>query len=153
MNLKVLRFATLLLAALAMGMHLAHAFELPPKLQWGPELYLAVQTSLYPVFGTIGPVLEIGALLCAGVLAFQLRGRPAFPFTLTSALAIVAALAVWLIFVLPANMHINAWAAAPQSVPTDWAQWRDQWQFAQAATFGLHLVGFSALLYSSIQET
>jgi hypothetical protein len=65
MNIRILRFLAIMLSALAMGMHLAHAFELPPKLMWEPTLYLAVQTTLYPTFGRVGPLLEVGALVVA----------------------------------------------------------------------------------------
>jgi hypothetical protein len=56
MTRKSLTFTAILLAALAMGMHLAHVLELGPKLGWDITLYLPVQTSLYKLFGTIGPV-------------------------------------------------------------------------------------------------
>lgn len=152
MSIKSLRLVTIILAALAMGMHLAHALELPPKLAWEPDLYLAVQVSLYRLFGTLGPFLEIGALLGAALLTARLRQRPAFPFTLASAVAILLSLVVWLLFVLPANGQINAWAAT-QVAPADWMRWRAQWQIAQAASFGIHLLGFTALVYSVIRET
>jgi hypothetical protein len=152
MNIRILRFIGILLAALAMGMHLAHAFELAPKLMWEPSLYIAVQASLYPVFGMVGPFLEVGALLTVSALAWRVRGRPAFGLTLVSAIAILLSLAVWLLFVMPANAHINQWAAT-QAMPTDWMHWRAQWQYAQAATFVLHLAGLSALLYSVLRET
>src|SRR5688572_8031843 len=77
MSIKSLRVIAIVFAALAMGMHLAHALELSPKLQWPAELYLPVQTSLYALFGRIGPVLEIGALLLVGTLAFRVRSDPA----------------------------------------------------------------------------
>jgi hypothetical protein len=152
MTIRTLRFITILLASLAMGMHLAHVLELPPKLMLAPELYLAIQTRLYGLFGSVGPVFEVGALLGAAALAYQLRGTPAFPFTLTSAAAVLLSLAVWLVFVLPVNGPINQWAAT-QVTPPDWMRLRSQWQFAQAGIFVFHLVGFSALVYSVLRET
>ena len=153
MKIRTLRFITLLLAALAMGMHLAHAFELFPKLQWAPELYIAVQTSLYTVFGTIGPILEVGALIFSGILAFQLRQRrPAFQLTLVGFGVILLSLIIWGVVVMPANVHINEWAATGIA-PSDWERWRTQWQGAQATIFLFHLTGFSALLFSVIRET
>ncbi len=152
MTIKRLRFATILLAALAMGMKLTHAFELAPKLEWSPDLYLAVQTSLYRVFGRIGPFLEVGAFLCAATLAYRLRGQRAFAFTLVGALSILASLTVWVVFVLPANGHINAWAASG-TMPEDWMHWRAQWQYGQAATFALHLTALSALVASILGDT
>lgn len=153
MNARTWRFIALILAALTMGMHLAHALELPPKLQWEPGLYLAVQTSLYGLFGTLGPILEIGALISVAILAFLVRHRrPAFPYTLVSAIMIVFALILWAVVVMSANLQISQWQA-PSAIPADWTRWRDQWQFGQATIFVLHLIGFSALVGSVVVET
>jgi hypothetical protein len=97
-------------------------------------------------------VFEVGALLLAGLLAFRLRGTPAFRFTLFSAGAVLLSLAVWLVFVLPVNGPINQWAAA-QVAPPDWMRLRAQWQVAQAGIFVFHLLGFSSLAYSVLRET
>ena len=151
MTTKTWRFISLILAALAMGMHLAHVLELAPKLQWDIELYLPVQTSLYKLFGSIGPVLEIGALIVISILAYRLRSRDRiFKLTALSAGMIVLALITWVLFVLPANGHITQWQV--DVFPPDWTRWRDQWQFGQAAIFILHLIGFSALISSIIGE-
>ena len=152
MSIRTLRFVAILLAALAMGMKLAHALELGPKLGFGPELYLVVQMTLYRVFGLIGPILEVGALLCVATLAWRLRGSPAFAPTAVSAAAIAASLAVFAVFVRPANAQIAAWAETGVT-PADWTHWRNQWQFAQTTSFALHLVGFCALLRSVLRET
>jgi hypothetical protein len=151
MKRKTLTFTAILLAALAMGMHLAHVLELGPKLGWDITLYLPVQTSLYKLFGTIGPVLEIGALIVISMLAHRLRGQDRiFRLTALSAGMIVLALITWGLFVLPANGHITQWQV--DVFPDDWTRWRDQWQFGQAGIFVLHLIGFSALLSSVIGE-
>ena len=151
MKLKNLTFTALLLAALAMGMHFAHVLELAPKLQWDVPLYLPVQTSLYKWFSTIGPVLEIGALIAISILAYSLRGHgPVFTRTALSAGMIALALLTWALVVLPANGHINQWQV--DVFPPDWTRWRDQWQFGQAGIFVLHLIGFSSLLLSVIPE-
>lgn len=157
MNHQTLRFIAILLAALAMGMHLAHALELAPKLQWNPDLYLAVQTTLYQWFGRIGPVFEIGALLTVALLTFRLRGRrPAFALTATSTVMLVLSLATWAVVVLPANAQIGLWQSAVASgsaaAPANWMHWRDQWQYGQAGIFVLHLIGFCALLRSVLVE-
>jgi hypothetical protein len=152
MKTRTLRFVSLLLAALAMGMHLAHALELAPKLQWDAGLYLPVQTSLYEWFGKIGPIFEVGALISISILAYLLgKNRPAFRFTLTSSISIVLALLVWVLFVLPANAQILQMQQV--SPPADWTYWRDQWQYGQAGIFLLHLIGFSSLIWSILIET
>lgn len=151
-SLKSLRILAIVLAALAMGMHLAHALELLPKRQWAPELYLAVQSTLYRWFGIIGPVLEIGALIAVLCLGLRLRKQGAASrLVFSSAAAIAVALLVWAAAVLPANMQLVAWLASGVA-PADWMRWRDQWQFAQSFIFVLHLAGFTALVASVAQD-
>ena len=154
-GLRSLRTAALLLAALAMGMHLAHALELWPKLKWDPALYIAVQSTLYKLFGTVGPVLEVGALVAVSLLAWKLRARKrAFALTFASACALGLALLTWALLVLPANGPLMEWAAAAgRNPPPDWKRFRDQWQIGQAFIFFVHLAGFSALVWSIVGET
>jgi len=145
MNRTTLQVACLLFAALAMGMHLAHALELHPKLQWGPELYFAVQSTLYKWFGIIGPLLEIAALVLIAVLAYASRAnRVMFPCAAFSAGMLVVGLGVWAAVVMPANIGLSTWAIT-RSTPDDWMALRAQWQFGQAGILGLHLLGFCAL--------
>src|SRR5215207_2677425 len=81
MNLKALRFVVLVLATLTVGMKFAHVLELTPKLQLPPETYIAVQTQLYQLFGSIGPIIDIAMVIGAIILAFHVYGQKAFPYT------------------------------------------------------------------------
>jgi hypothetical protein len=154
-RIRHLRLAALVLAALAMGMHLAHALELWPKLNWDPALYIAVQATLYKVFGVVGPILEFGALIAVSLLAWRLRERKrAFALTFASACALGLALVTWALLVLPANGPLAEWAAAAgRNPPPDWKRFRDQWQIGQAFIFFVHLGGFGALAWSIVGET
>jgi len=153
-GVRHLRFAALLLAALAMGMHLAHALELWPKLNWDPALYIAVQSTLYKVFGAVGAALEFGALIAVSLLAWRLRGRKrAFALTFASACALGLAIVTWALLVLPANGPLAEWAqAAGRNPPPDWKRFRDQWQIGQAFIFLVQLAGFGALAWSIAGE-
>jgi hypothetical protein len=71
------------------------SLELAPKLQWDGPLYLALQTSLYGLFGTIGPRLELDALFATAMPALRLRVWPAVRATSFSLAAIVLSLLVW----------------------------------------------------------
>lgn len=145
MSIKIWRFIALLLTALTMGMHLAHVLELPPKLQWDAELYRTVQTSLYPLFGSIGPFLDIGAIIALFVLAYLVRSRT----TIAAAVIMLLGLIVWGLVVGPAAMQINGW----ETIPVDWANWRSQWQYGQAVNFVLDIIAFSLLTISILMET
>jgi len=67
-----------------------------------------------------------------------------------SVAAITLALLVWALVVLPANAQLSSWQTS-RVMPPDWARWRDQWQFGQAFIFLIHIVGFSALVVSSVE--
>lgn len=151
MSLRVWRFIVLVLAALTVGMKFAHLLELFPKLQWDAELYVQVQTSLYQVFGTLGPVIDVGAVLSAFALAYWVHRLPGFKLTVVGAGAMVLSLVVWLVVVAPASMNINTWAAT--NIPADWMVWRNQWQFGQVGSFALDVTGFCLLLASVLRET
>lgn len=154
MKIKYLRFLGLLLAALTVGMKLAHVLELYPKLQWEAELYFPVQTSLYKLFGILGPVVDVGAMLSIGILAATLRNQKhkSFAFTLASLVSMLFSIIVWIVIVAPSNSHINEWLVT-HTTPADWTNWRNRWQFGQAGSFLFDLVGFILLLVSVIKDT
>ena len=52
--LRTWRFVTLLLVALGLTLGAAHVLELPPKMQHDGEMYAAVTSTLYRLFGSIG---------------------------------------------------------------------------------------------------
>jgi hypothetical protein len=74
--MRILRFVTLLLAALALTMTSAHVLELPQKMEYGPDLYSAVNTTMYRYFAIVGGAYTMGAIASAAVLAVLVRHRP-----------------------------------------------------------------------------
>jgi hypothetical protein len=78
MNRNVIRFSNLLFAALALGLTLAHALELPGKRTLTGAQWLAVQHTFYGGFATVGGIAEVLGL-CSAVLALALlrTGRAA----------------------------------------------------------------------------
>ncbi len=63
MILDTLRFASLLLTALASGVVLSHVLERPGKLALAPATYVEVQQTLFRTYGTAVGALETLALL------------------------------------------------------------------------------------------
>jgi hypothetical protein len=154
-TLRVWRFATLILVALSLGASFGHTLELPAKLQWDGPLYVAVQNEapgLYVMFGTVGAVIEVGAILAAASLAYLVRARqPAFRLSLVGAGLLLLALISWAVFIAPANSVMSAWT--PDTVPADWTYWRNRWEYSHAVNFVLKVAGFGALLASVLAET
>lgn len=151
MVVKTTRFITLILVALTMGMAFCHTLELPAKMQYDGALYVTLQNSLYLSFGTIGAVIEVGALLTAIVLSFLVRKhRSAFVSTMIGTICLAAALIIWFVLILPVNIEISQWTAT--SVPENWTRLRDQWEYAHATRFVIQLIGFSSLMLSMLNE-
>lgn len=154
MFLRIWRFITIILAALLLGTTFAHVLELPSKMSYEASLYMTLNRpgGLYQAFGTIGAVIEATAILSAIVLSFLVRKhRPAFQWTLLTTVCLTVALIIWFIFIAPVNAEISTWT--PNSIPADWTRWRNQWEYTHATRFVIHLIGFSALLISVLNET
>ena len=152
--LRTWRFITLMLAALGMTLGAAHVLELPPKMQYSAELYMAVTSTLYRLFGTVGAVIQVSAVLMAVVLSFLVRGRQAFRWTLYGTLCLVLSLVLWFALVQPVNAE---WRQALQSTPEFAAkvylQLREQWEYGHVAAFIAWFVGVGLLVFSLIVET
>lgn len=144
---------TILLVSLSMGMTFCHALEFLPKVGYTSSLYLTVQRTLYLLFGVpLGASIEVGALTASVALIFLVRKRrPAFAITLVAAVCMIAAHAIWWIWVNPANSAIARMIM--QNPPADWKEWRLQWEYAHLVRFGLQLIAFASLLSSVILET
>jgi hypothetical protein len=155
MFLKIARVVTLLLAALSLTMESAHVLELPQKLRYDPQMYAAVNGSLYKYFAIVGGIYQIGAIVAAFVLVLAVRARKTiFAWTLAGALLLLAAFVVWLGVVAPVNGQIDdAVRLHPETVPAMWTTLYKRWEYGHAAGFALQLCGYVALLISLVTET
>lgn len=155
MLVRIWRFITIILAALVTGMALCHALQLPAKMQYSASLYITLQNSLYVAFGppNIGAFIEFAAPLAAlGLVFFVRKRRPAFLLTLIDvALMLLAFPVIFFTFTEPVNTVIRN--ATSESIPTNWEQLRNQWEYSHLARFFCHLAGLSALVLSVLVET
>jgi hypothetical protein len=154
-SVRAWRLLTLLLAALSLTMESAHVLELPQKMQYGAQMYSAVNTTLYRYFAIVGGVYQIGSILAAALLAFLVRtDKRAFRWTCAGASCLLLAFGVWLAVVAPVNGQIaEALSAAPDSVPDLWLQLRLRWEGGHAMGFVVQLLGLGALIWSVLPET
>ena len=121
-------FLVLLLAALGLTPGAAHVLELPAKLAYSPELYAAVTSSLYGLFGTLGAVIQLGALLAAAALCYQSRQRTSFRLTLWGTLALGASLLLWAAIVAPVNAQwLQVIHSHSEPLPEAYARLRNRW--------------------------
>lgn len=152
--LQTCRFITLVLAALGLAPGVAHVLELPPKMHYDAELYAAVTSTLYRLFGSVGAAFQIGAILMAAVLTFLVRGRPAFRRTFFGTLGLVLSLVLWTALVAPVNAQwLEVIQSAPAAVPAAYLRLRPRWEYGHVAACAAWFTGFSLLILSVLTET
>jgi hypothetical protein len=138
-----------MLAALTLTMEAAHVLELPQKMRYAPELYSAVNSTMYRYFAVVGGPLTILTLLAGVALVVALRSQPGFRWTLAGFLAYALAFGVWLAVVAPVNGTVaTASATDPAALPRLWTTLRPRWELGHAAGFLLELLGLASLVWS-----
>jgi hypothetical protein len=153
MSPSTLRFPTLLLAALGLAPGAAHVLEMPIKMQYSPDLYVSVTSTLYALFGSVGAVIQVAAVLCAFLSTYLMRNTPMFRMTLAGALALALSLVLWGALVAPVNSAwADAWSTTPQSVAGVYAQLRPRWEYGHVAAFVAWLVGYCVLQLSVLRD-
>jgi hypothetical protein len=143
MTLNVLRFASVLLTAIAMAGGFAHLLELPNKIGLSREDYLTVQ-QIYRGWALLG-IAVVGALVSTTVLAVRVRRTPTeFYLTLAAALCIALSLLVFFVLTFPANRRTANWTVLPEN----WQDLRRRWEYSHAVGAGLYFLALSLLTLS-----
>ncbi len=151
MHHRVLRFSSLLLAALGLAPGAAHLLEMPVKLGYTAEKYFGVTSTLYALFGSAGAVVQIGALVLTGMLVFVSRRLPAFRLAVAAAVLLGLSLVAWAALVAPVNARWSeAIQSGSQSVPQLYAELRLRWEYGHVAAFALWLAGYCCLQWFSV---
>lgn len=148
------RFITIMLTSLSLSLSMTHLLELPQRMQFDQQLWVRVTVleNVYRLFGSVGAVFELGAILAAIVLMFLVRKRGAtFYWTLGGVILLVLAFVSWIMFVAPMNAEFAKWLTNP--IPSDWLRYRDQWEYTHAINALIKIVGLSSLVISVLVET
>ena len=155
MWLKALRFVAVMLAAVTLAMGICHLMQLPSRMTWDQYLWVGstVQGGLYHLFGSIGAIIGLVAIIVLFLLAYIVRehGRPGFNFALAAAILYASAFALWWVLVYPANVELATWVNGP--VPADWTQVRSRWEWGHAIISLVEFAGFAALVWSLLEDT
>ena len=152
--IRAWRFITLMLASFSLSLSMTHLLELPQRMQFDQQLWVKVTVfeNVYKLFGSVGSVFEITAILTAIVLAFLVRRRSStFYWTSGGAILLVLAFVSWIMFVAPMNAEFAKWLTNP--VPADWTRYQDQWEYAHAVNALIKIIGLSLLVISVLVET
>jgi len=152
--IRAWRFITLMLTSFSLSLSMTHLLELPQRMQFDQQLWVRVTVfeNVYKLFGSVGAVFEVTAILTAIVLAFLVRKHGStFYWTLGGAIFLVLAFVSWIMFVLPMNAEFAQWGTNP--IPADWTRYRDQWEYAHAVNALIKIIGLSLLVISVLVET
>ncbi|MEG3919989.1 DUF1772 domain-containing protein [Microcoleus sp. T3_A4] len=152
--IRAWRFIKLMLASFSLSLSMTHLLELPQRMQFDQQLWVRVTVfeNVYKLFGSVGAVFEVTAILTAIVLAFLVRKHgSSFYWTLGGAILLVLGFVSWIMFVAPMNAEFAQWLTNP--VPADWTRYRDQWEYAHAVNALIKIIGLSLLVISVLVET
>ncbi len=145
MTLRTIYFLSLLFAAFALVPAGAHLAELMNKMKLGATEYQTVQ-QIYLGWELFG-VVVVCALASTLALTIGLRGHPAFTPALVAFLCIVGTQIVFWTFTFPVNRLTVNWTV----LPDNWAELRARWEYSHAASAGLNVVAFIALISSLLR--
>ena len=153
--MKALQLMAVLTTALLLGTTFAPVLEMPSKLALSASEWWTVQDTLVRPCVAVGGPLEVFAVVInLSVLAAALSRPQQLVLAAGSALCLVLAFAVWVVFTEPVNVQVLQWTHT--TLPHDWNQLREQWEFSQLIRFLLHLTGLvllaSSLLNLPIEE-
>jgi hypothetical protein len=149
--LKTWRVFTIVLVTLLVAMPWSHLLQLAPRMHYDADLYLATQRTLFQYYGSVGAVVEGGAIVAVGFLVLLVRNRrPALWLTVAAALCLVAATLIWFRWTNPADLALVSAAAAP---PPDWMRLRVVWESTQAVRAALDVTALALLALSVVWET
>lgn len=137
MIVRVVQFAALVAAALALVPSGAHLAALPNKIGLPQVEYFIVQ-GIYRGWAVLG-VLWFAAIILNMLLGYLVWAQP-LPSWLAigAACCLLLALASFFHWTFPANQATQNWTTAPEN----WNMLRQQWEYSHAANAGIMLVAF-----------
>lgn len=141
-------FAAIVVTAFALGAALAHALELPNKMQMTREQYFVMQRA-YDGWNRLAVVLaaELAAML-ALVLLYRREMRVLRP-VLAAIGFLLAAQAVFWLWTFPANEATAQWTLQP----ANWEALRYQWEYSHLAGAGFQLLTLCALVIAVLRRS
>ncbi len=151
MFLKILRFVSIVCAALVLGLTVTHDLEIPAKRLLDGASWLNMQHTFYGGFAIVGGISEIlGLLSTSASLILLRRHRVAFVLTLISVICFVGMIALFALGNNPLNQQIATWT--PATLPANWPQVRDAWDSFHAFSSVFAAVALTVLLIVTVWD-
>jgi hypothetical protein len=141
----LLGFLSIFLLGLVSGVSFSHLLQRGPKATLSGMQFLVIQQVLLRNYGRVIGGLEVSALFSTLAMAVVTWGEPVAPFLATLAFGCVLLMViVWAAWINPINKTVNSWT--PESLPSDWAQFRNRWHFLHTIRLVLSAFAFSAAI-------
>lgn len=143
-----LRMIALVLTVFALIPSAAHLFESPAKIALDESAYFAAQR-LYSGWAYFGLPI-VGAAAANFLLSHRERAADAASarWALASGVLVLLSLAVFFVFVLPANQATHNWTAPTE----DWSSLRIRWEYGHAAGAILMFCAFLATCMATVKR-
>jgi hypothetical protein len=140
MALRIVQFFAIVLIAFALVPLGAHLASLPNKINLTAEQYFIVQHSYNGWF--LFAFAQIPSVIVAFALAVMMRAD-ALPFRLAivGGVCMAATLAVYFIWVNPANLATDQWT----TIRTNWETLRRNWEYGHAASAVFSIIALCAV--------
>jgi hypothetical protein len=146
----LLEFASLFLLGIVSGVSFSHLLQRGPKKTLPAPHFLAVQQVLIRNYGPVIGGLEVASIF--STLTMAIVGPEELTVRLLAALAsacVLIMVTIWALLINPINKTVNSWT--PESLPANWADFRDRWHFLHTTRLLLSAVAFSAVIAASLR--
>jgi hypothetical protein len=141
-------FVAIIATALALGGALAHAYELPNKIDLGREDYFAVQR-IYSGWNRLAYVLAAQLIGILAIIFLHLRQITVLRLALVALGGWVASQTVFWLWTYPANQATENWT---QQQP-NWEALRICWEYSHLAGAAFQLLAMVALVVALLRRS
>jgi hypothetical protein len=141
-------FIALLATALALGAALAHALELPNKINLPERQYFIVQQA-YRGWNQLAYLLMIQLLSMLAIAGLYRHQRNVLWPTAAAIVFLLCAQALFWIYTYPANVATDNWTA----IPADWESLRTRWEYSHALGAAFQVLAMSALIVAVLARS
>src|SRR5262245_19585021 len=143
----VVFFIALLATALALGAALAHALELPNKINLPEREYFIVQQA-YRGWNQLAYLLVIQFMSMLAIAVLSRHEPQVWWATVAAIVFMLGAQAVFWAFTFPANVATDNWTA----IPADWESLRTRWEYSHALGAVFQVLAMSALIVALLSR-
>lgn len=141
-------FVALFSSALLLGPALAHALELPHKIDLTRDEYFTVQ-QLYSGWSSLGVLLSVQMTGLLAVCIISRRDRRVFPFVLVATGLVVVGQVIFWTVTYPANAFTSNWTV----IPDQWEVVRARWEYSHLANAICQVTALAALIWATLRRS